>query len=209
VTRPADPMAVPSAAPPPSNLNIANALTVLRVVLVPLVAWPLLAEDGQDAGLRLLAFSAFLVAGITDRVDGELARRRGLITDFGKVADPIADKLLLGTVLVALSSLGEVWWWITVVILGRELGVTLLRFWVIRHGVIPASSGGKLKTVLQLVALGVYLLPLRAWLDGTAESVALGVALTVLLAATAVTLVTGLDYVVRALRLRRSARAAG
>ncbi|SDQ33545.1 CDP-diacylglycerol--glycerol-3-phosphate 3-phosphatidyltransferase [Quadrisphaera sp. DSM 44207] len=202
----ADPLAVPSASPPPRNLNIANVLTVVRVALVPLVAWLLLLDGGADPVLRLLAFAAFVLAGITDRIDGELARRRNLVTDFGKVADPIADKLLLGTVLVGLSWLGEVPWWITVVILGRELGVTALRFWVIRHGVIPASSGGKLKTVLQLVALGMYLLPLRTWFDGAAEAVARGTAFAVLLAAVVVTVVTGADYVVRAVRLRRSAR---
>ena len=204
----ADPLAPPSATPPPSNLNIANVLTVVRVALVPLIAWLLLRDAGQDPVMRLLALGAFVLAGITDRIDGELARRRGLITDFGKVADPIADKLLLGTVLVALSWLGEVPWWITVVILGRELGVTALRFWVIRLGVIPASSGGKLKTVLQLVALGMYLLPLDAWFDGAAQSVVQGIAFATLLAAVVVTVVTGVDYLVRALALRRSARAA-
>jgi CDP-diacylglycerol--glycerol-3-phosphate 3-phosphatidyltransferase len=129
------------------------------------------------------------------------------VTDFGKVADPIADKLLLGTVLVVLSVLHEVPWWITVVILVRELGITLLRFWVIRYGVIAASPGGKLKTTLQIVALGLYLLPLQDWFSGTAGSVLHGTALAVLLAATAVTVVTGVDYVVRAVRLRRSGRA--
>ena len=197
----------PPAAPPPGNLNVANVLTVVRVLLVPLVAWLLVAEDGKQPLWRLLALAAFAVASITDHIDGELARRRNLITDFGKIADPIADKLLLGTVLVLLSWLGEVPWWITAVILVREVGVTLLRFWVIRYGVIAASPGGKLKTTLQIAALCVFLLPLDAWFDGTAYTWIHGSALALLLAATAVTVVTGADYVLRALRLRRDGRA--
>ena len=206
MSRAAQPVAAP-AAPPPGNLNVANALTVVRVLLVPLVAWLLLLEDGEDPLWRLLALAAFAVASITDHIDGELARRRNLITDFGKIADPIADKLLLGTVLVLLSSLGEVPWWITVVILVREVGITALRFWVIRYGVIAASPGGKLKTTLQIAALSIFLLPLDAWFDGAAYAWAHGFALAVLLAATVVTVVTGVDYVVRAVRLRRSGRA--
>jgi len=195
------------AAPPPGNLNVANVLTVVRVLLVPLVAWLLVLEDGEEPLWRLLALAVFAVASITDHIDGELARRRNLITDFGKIADPIADKLLLGTVLVLLSWLGEVPWWITTVILVREVGVTLLRFWVIRYGVIAASPGGKLKTTLQIAALCVFLLPLDAWFDGAAYAWVHGSALALLLAATAVTVVTGVDYVVRALRLRRDGRA--
>ena len=207
--RPAvDPMAVPAAAPPPGNLNIANVLTGVRVLLVPVVAWFMVRHGGDDATTRLLATAAFLLAAVTDRIDGELARRRNLITDFGKIADPIADKLLLGTVLIILSVQDRVPWWITVVILGRELGITLLRFWVIRYGVIAASPGGKLKTVLQIVSVGLYLLPLSSWVHGTAWSWVHGVELTVLLAAAAVTLLTGVDYVVRAVRLRRGVRAA-
>ena len=188
-----------------SNWNIANALTVFRIVLVPLVAWLLLARDGDDAWLRLGAFGVFVLASITDKVDGDLARSRGLITDFGKIADPIADKLLLGAVFVGLSLLGEVWWWVTVVILVREVGITLLRFVVIRYGVIAASPGGKLKTVLQMAAAGLYLLPWAQWLAGAPAVLAVvqGVLLVVLLAAATVTVVTGVDYLVRAWRLVR------
>ncbi len=186
-----------------SNWNIANALTVFRVLLVPLVAWLLLAHGGEDPWFRLGAFAAFAVASITDKIDGDLARSRNLITDFGKIADPIADKLLLGAVFVGLSVLGEVWWWVTVVILVREVGITLLRFVVIRYGVIAASPGGKLKTVLQMAAAGLYLLPWASWLSGTALDVVDGFLLVLLLAAAAVTLVTGVDYLVRAWRLVR------
>jgi CDP-diacylglycerol--glycerol-3-phosphate 3-phosphatidyltransferase len=185
---------------PVSAWNIANALTVLRLVLVPVFLALLFHGDGDDAAWRVAAWFAFAVASITDRVDGQLARSRGLVTDFGKIADPIADKALIGAALVGLSLLGELAWWITVVILVREIGVTLLRFWVIRHGVLPASRGGKLKTLLQSVAIGLLVLPLSGLLHG--------IAMGVMYVAVAVTVVTGVDYVARALRLRRtSARA--
>ena len=142
---------------------------------------------------RIVAFFVFGIASITDMLDGHLARRSGLITDFGKIADPIADKALTGSALITLSALGELAWWVTVVILVREVGVTVLRFWVIRHGVIAASRGGKIKTVLQIVAIGLYILPVG--LDG-AKAAVMGAALVV-------TVVTGIDYVARAMRLRR------
>ncbi|KWW99741.1 CDP-diacylglycerol--glycerol-3-phosphate 3-phosphatidyltransferase [Carbonactinospora thermoautotrophica] len=179
-----------------SAWNIANALTVLRLLLVPVFAALLLRENGQDVLSRVWAFVIFLVASLTDRIDGELARRRGLVTDFGKIVDPIADKALIGTALVGLSLLDELPWWVTVLVLARELGITLLRLFVIRHGVIPASRGGKLKTLLQTVAIALYVLPLRGWLFLVAE--------TVMAVAVVVTFLTGLDYVFRALRLRRT-----
>ena len=184
-----------------SAWNVANALTVLRLVLVPVFLVLLFHDDGHDDVWRVLAFVVFAVASVTDRVDGEIARRRGIVTDFGKIADPIADKALIGAALVGLSLLGELAWWVTVVVLVREIGVTLLRFWVIRHGVMPASRGGKVKTLVQAVAIGLLVLPLDGWLHD--------VALVVMYVAVAVTVVTGVDYVARALRLRRtSARAA-
>ncbi|NUT97967.1 MAG: CDP-diacylglycerol--glycerol-3-phosphate 3-phosphatidyltransferase [Saccharothrix sp.] len=175
-------------------LNIANVLTMSRLVLVPVFLYLLFAEDGHSYWWRLSAFGVFVVASVTDHVDGNLARKHGLITDFGKIADPIADKALTGAALVGLSLLGELPWWITVVIAVRELGVTLLRFWVIRHGVIPASRGGKAKTLVQIVAIGLYLLPLPANLEP--------IAVVTMYAAVVLTVVTGVDYVVRAVRLR-------
>jgi CDP-diacylglycerol---glycerol-3-phosphate 3-phosphatidyltransferase len=175
----------------PGIVNVANALTVARLVLVPVFVWFLLAGGTAD---RTIAFVAFAVASVTDLLDGELARRRGLITDFGKIADPIADKALTGSALITLSSLGELPWWVTVVIVGRELAVTGLRFWVIRKGVIAASRGGKIKTLLQIVAISLYVLPIHVTL---VREVFMG-------AAVAVTLVTGGDYVARAVRLRRA-----
>lgn len=189
------------AAPP--VVNVANALTVLRIVLVPLFAWLLFRGDGTDVGSRLLATGAFTVAILTDRFDGDLARKHNLVTDFGKIADPIADKALTGTAFVGLSLLGELWWWVTLLVLVREWGVTLLRFWVIRYGVMPASRGGKLKTVLQAVALGLYLLP---WRDHWYGDLLHWTAVLVMTAAVVVTVVTGFDYVRRGVRLRAAAK---
>ncbi|MGI8721756.1 MAG: CDP-diacylglycerol--glycerol-3-phosphate 3-phosphatidyltransferase [Geodermatophilaceae bacterium] len=189
-----------SAPDPVRILNLANGLTILRLALVPVFAVLLLSDDGSDATMRLVATLVFAGAVITDRFDGVIARQRNLITEFGKVADPIADKALIGTALVALSLLDLLPWWVTTLILFREVAVTVLRFWVIRHGVIAASRGGKLKTVVQAAAIGLYILPLSGAL-GTVRWWVMAVALVL-------TMVTGIDYVIRALRLRRtSARA--
>lgn len=191
---------VPDPAATPSQtvrvVNIANGLTMLRMALVPVFAVTLLYAEGTDTRNRLLAAAIFTVAVVTDRFDGEIARKRGLITDFGKLADPIADKALTGTALIGLSILAELPWWLTGVILAREIGVTLLRFWVIRHGVIPASRGGKLKTFTQAVAIGLYVLPLSG-LFGTVRWWVMAVAFVL-------TVVTGVDYVARAITLRRT-----
>jgi len=186
--------------PAPSNWNLANALTALRLVLVPVFGWLLLADDGTSDMRRVLACAVFLLAAVTDRFDGDIARRRGLVTDFGKLADPIADKALTGTAFVGLSILGELPWWVTVVVLIREGGITLLRFWVLRHGVIAASHGGKLKTVLQTVALALFVAPLSGPL--------FWVAVAVMCVAVVATVVTGVDYVVRALTMRRASEPA-
>ena len=188
--QPAPPAPSRPALPGPGLVNVANALTVLRLALVPVFVACLLAGG---TGWRVAAFVVFGVASVTDLLDGRLARSRGLITDFGKIADPIADKALTGAALVTLSALGELAWWVTVVILAREISVTLLRFWVIRRGVIAASRGGKLKTLLQVVAIALYVLP------GPPAVVRE----VVMAAAVAVTVVTGIDYGVRAVRLHR------
>ena len=181
------------AVPPPGLINIANALTVLRLGLVPLFV--VLLVSGGDV-LRVAACVTFGLASATDFLDGELARRRSLITDFGKIADPIADKALTGSALVVLSSLGELPWWVTGVILFRELAITGLRFWVISRGVIAASRGGKVKTLLQVIAIALYILPGPF---GIVREVVMAAALIV-------TVVTGADYVARAMRLRRAVR---
>ncbi|MGB3771798.1 MAG: CDP-diacylglycerol--glycerol-3-phosphate 3-phosphatidyltransferase [Rhodococcus sp. (in: high G+C Gram-positive bacteria)] len=175
-------------------LNIANVLTVLRIALVPVFLWALFQENGDDPRWRSVAFGLFVVAAITDRIDGQLARKHGLVTEFGKMADPIADKALIGAALVGLSMLGDLPWWITIVIAVREIGITLLRFAVLRHGVIPAGRGGKLKTLVQSVAIGIYVLPLP---DAVVPA-----AMIVMIVAVVLTVVTGLDYLVQALRPR-------
>jgi CDP-diacylglycerol--glycerol-3-phosphate 3-phosphatidyltransferase len=180
--------------------NIANGLTITRLALVPFFAAALFEHGGHSSGWRVLAFIIFTVASLTDMVDGDIARKRGLVTEFGKLADPIADKALTGTALVGLSMLGDLAWWVTVLILAREIGVTLLRFWVIRLGVIPASRGGKAKTMAQAWAIGLLVLPL----NGAAHATATGLMYVALV----LTLVTGLDYVSRAFTLRRSASSA-
>lgn len=179
-------------APQVSPWNVPNALTVLRILMVPVFGWLLLAHGGEQEAWRWWATAVFVVATATDWVDGFLARRDGLITDFGKLMDPIADKALMGTALIGLSVLGLLPWWITVVIMVREVGITLMRFVVIRRGVIPASRGGKLKTVLQALGLTLMVAPLGGLLG------ALG--LWIMYAALVVTVVTGIDYVLQALR---------
>lgn len=188
-----------------STWNRANAITILRLALVPVFVWiavPALADS--DEARLLLATAVFLLAAFTDLVDGELARRHNLITAFGKIADPIADKALTGAALLALSTADRLAWWVTIVIVVREVVVTLLRFWVIQHGVIPASRGGKLKTMLQIIAIASYFMPANLW-PGELDDVAPA---TFMAAAVVVTVLTGLDYAVRAVRLRRTALAA-
>jgi CDP-diacylglycerol---glycerol-3-phosphate 3-phosphatidyltransferase len=181
---------------PPSVWNIANALTILRIALVPVFGWFLLYDDGQRTSYRLLAAAVFVVATATDRMDGDIARSRGLVTDFGKVSDPIADKALMGMALVGLSIIDLLPWWITVVVLVREVGVTALRFLVIRHGVMPASRGGKVKTALQAVAILLFILPL--------SSLWHSIAVVVMALAVVVTVATGVDYVLQAQTLRNT-----
>jgi CDP-diacylglycerol--glycerol-3-phosphate 3-phosphatidyltransferase len=179
-----------------SAWNIANALTILRIALVPVFGWFLLYGGGQLTSYRLLAAAVFVVATATDRMDGDIARARGLVTDFGKVSDPIADKALMGMAFVGLSIIDLLPWWVTVLVLVREVGITALRFLVIRHGVMPASRGGKVKTALQAVAILLYVLPLSdAWHT---------IAVVVMTLAVIVTVATGADYVVRAHTLRNT-----
>ena len=143
-----------------SNFNIANVLTVLRIAMVPLFGWALLHDGGDSTTWRWVAFALFAVAMITDKIDGDLARKHNLITDFGKIADPIAGKAITGMALIGLSIVGDVWWWVTVVVLLREWGVTLLRLSVLKQVVIPAARSGKIKTVLQAFALAGLTWPL-------------------------------------------------
>lgn len=182
--------------PRASVANVANLLTGVRLVLVPVFVAVLFVGDGHDTFWRTIAFVIFAVAVITDHFDGALARAYGMVTEFGKLADPIADKLLIGAALIGLSMLGDLPWWITIVIMVREIGVTVLRFAVLRHGVIPASRGGKLKTLVQAVAIGLLILPLSGtWLT---------VAMAIMWLAVLLTVLTGIDYVVSAVRDSRA-----
>lgn len=184
----------------PSVWNPANVVTMLRIAVVPVFAVVLLADGGHTVRGRLLAVGLFVLAAASDRLDGWLARRSGQVTDLGKLLDPIADKLLIGSALVLLSWLGDLWWAVTVLVLVRELGITVMRFFLLRYVVLPASRGGKLKTVLQAVAISLYLLPLSHL------PAAVGVLATVaMVLAVVVTVLTGLDYVRDAVRIRRAA----
>ena len=186
----------------PSNWNLPNLITVVRILLAPLFIWMLLADAGQDGALRWAAAVLFILAIATDGIDGAIARRHNLVTDLGKLLDPIADKVLTGGALVALSILGELWWWVTIVILVRELGITAFRFVMLRDRVIPASRGGKLKTIMQSVAISLFLVPLWLvvgdwihWVNYAAMAVAL-----------VLTVSTGIDYLVAARRVSRQSR---
>ena len=197
-------------APPPDHAGdpvgvsgwrtLPNLLTLVRLLLVPVLGVLLFAQDGTDPVLRWWATAVFVLAAITDLLDGEIARRSGKVSTVGKVADPIADKAIIAVALIGLSVLGDLAWWVTIVILARELAVTALRFWVIRHGVIPASRGGKAKTVAQIIAIALYLAPLP---DAIEPLRVLAMAIAVVL-----TIVTGVDYAVRAWRLRQRGRMA-
>jgi CDP-diacylglycerol--glycerol-3-phosphate 3-phosphatidyltransferase len=195
VSSPPDP-AVGAARRPAPVLNVANGLTALRLVLVPVFFALTVASGLVEPALRMSATVVFVVASLTDFVDGWIARTWDLVTSFGKVADPIADKALTGTALLLLSWYRHLPWWVTLLILVRELGVTLLRFSVLRRGVLAASRGGKVKTALQILAISWYLWPFPARLSGIGAAVmAVAVVFTVL---------TGADYVIRAIRLRRA-----
>ncbi|TGD11271.1 CDP-diacylglycerol--glycerol-3-phosphate 3-phosphatidyltransferase [Brevibacterium sp. S111] len=195
----------------PSPWNIPNALTVLRILMVPVFLVLLLAQGGDDVTTRWWALVVFLLAMLTDKIDGDLARRYNLVTNFGKIADPIADKSLMAAALIGLAIIVELPWWVPVIILVRELGITVLRFFMIRIAVMPASRGGKIKTVLQTVAIGLFLLifPLAHLVPPVVYVVLLVFAWVVMTGAIVVTLVTGIDYCVQAAKLYKEAKAGG
>ena len=154
--------------PQGSNWNVPNALTALRIAMVPVFGWALLHDGGDSQGWRWIAYGLFAVAMITDKIDGDIARKHNLITNFGKIADPIADKTITGMALIGLSIVGDVWWWVTIIVLLREWSVTLLRLSVLKDVVIAATQSGKVKTTLQALALGGLTLPGRQ-LDGALD----------------------------------------
>ena len=199
----------PSAEPSPRN--VPNALTVLRILMVPLFLVLLLADGGNDVTLRWWALIVFLLAMFTDFVDGYLARRNNLITNFGKIADPIADKSLMAAALIGLAIIVELPWWVPVIILVREFGITVLRFFMIRIAVMPASRGGKIKTVLQTAAIALFLLifPLSDVVAPVVYTILLVIAWIIMTAAIVVTIVTGVDYCVQAAKLYKDAKTGG
>lgn len=186
------------AATKPSNWNVPNALTTLRIILVPFFGWALLYDGGDSVLWRTVAFGIFFVGMVTDKVDGDIARKHNLITDFGKIADPIADKAITGMAFIGLAIIMDTWWmWtIAIVVLVREWAVTLLRLSVLKAVVIAAAQSGKWKTVAQAFALGLLSLPLLevdGWLDVPGE-ITYGVALVFLAAAFVLTLWSGYEF---------------
>jgi CDP-diacylglycerol---glycerol-3-phosphate 3-phosphatidyltransferase len=182
--------------------NLPNMLTLLRIVMIPFFWYLLMYDDGDNAATRVAATLVFVVAAITDWLDGWLARKQGLVTTFGKIADPLADKALTGVALIGLSVLGELWWWVTILIIVREVGVTVIRFVVLKHGVIPASRGGKAKTLFQMVAITMFLLPIDADM-----AVLMWTRNAVMATAVILTTLTGVDYVNKAYRTRSDSKA--
>jgi CDP-diacylglycerol---glycerol-3-phosphate 3-phosphatidyltransferase len=181
---------------PVNNWNLPNVLTSLRIVMVPFFGWALLHDGGDSILWRCVAFALFVGAMITDKIDGDIARARNIETNFGKIADPIADKAITGMAFIGLSIVGDIWWWVTIVVLVREWAVTLLRLSILRHVVVAAAQSGKIKTVLQAVALATLCLPLRQ-LDGPLGDVALVLfylAQVLLAGAVAMTLWSGYEF---------------
>lgn len=190
----------------PSNWNAPNAITAARIVATPFFVWMLLADDGQMGALRWVAAAFFVVAIATDAWDGYLARSRGLVTDLGKLLDPIADKFLTGGALVGLSILGELPWWVTIVVLVREIGVTVHRLFEARTVVVAAAWMGKLKTVAQSVAIALALFPFATLLAGTGFSDwVIWLNIITMSIAVGLTVASGIDYVINFLRMRRGA----
>lgn len=171
---------------------LANLVTLSRILLVPFVIWVVFAEPDRSSGWRWLAVLLFVLSAATDGIDGAIARKRGQVTNLGKILDPIADKFLIGGVLVSLSILGEVSWWVTGVILVREIGITLYRFAVIKTRVIAASGGGKLKTIMQSILVGFLLSP-TGWIPFGIQP---GLELALTVVALALTLYSGIAYLV-------------
>ena len=168
------------------DLNLPNALTIFRILALPFCAYALFKNGGGDDSWRIIAFTLFFIVGLSDILDGKIARSRNQITEFGKLLDPIADKAMLATASIGASILGMLSWWVTAIFLIREVAVTILRFAVIKNGVIPASKGAKLKTFFQSFGVGFYILPLPSYLNIPRD---LFMAVAIYL-----TITTGVDY---------------
>ena len=187
--------------------QLPNAITIARILCAPVFLWMLLADGGADGGLRWAAGVLFIVAIATDGVDGYIARRYNIVSDLGKLLDPIADKALTGVAFVGLSILGELPWWVTIVVLVREIGITVYRFIVVSDHVLAAAWMGKLKTVFQAVALSIALLPLTSLSDAEAWQTGVWWASVVTMTiAVVLTIASGIDYVITEVRAARKAR---
>jgi CDP-diacylglycerol--glycerol-3-phosphate 3-phosphatidyltransferase len=198
--------------PATSNWNVPNALTALRILMVPFYGWALLTQDGESNGWRWVAYLIFVVAMITDKIDGDLARKHNLITNFGKIADPIADKALTGMAFIGLTiigALGPFGWWITAVVLIREWGVTFARLSIARHVVLAANKSGKLKTFTQVLALGGLTAPfhqLHGFWDTPGDIVWVA-SIAMLVVAVVLTITSGYEFARDAVKQSRAARA--
>jgi CDP-diacylglycerol--glycerol-3-phosphate 3-phosphatidyltransferase len=142
-----------------------NTLTLTRILLIPTGVYTLFYKGGDNSTFQLISYAIFFTLGMTDIVDGRWARHSNRITPLGTFLDPVADKALIGAAMISLSILDRFPWWITILILTREIGITLFRLLVIKNGVIPASKGGKIKTLTQNFGVGFFILPLPTWLD--------------------------------------------
>lgn len=169
-----------------------NSLTIARLVLIPFGAVALFTNGGDDYNWQVISWWIFFILGMTDVVDGKLARSRQQITELGKFLDPVADKAMVGTAMVCLSILGRMPWWITIVILAREIGITFFRLAIVKRGVIPANKGGKIKALFQSFGTGFYVLPLDPSLYWFRDGF--------MYIAIALTIVTGVYYVRSAFR---------
>ena len=142
-----------------------NTLTLTRILLIPTGVYTLFYDGGDNSTFQLISYAIFFTLGMTDIVDGRWARHSNRITPLGTFLDPVADKALIGAAMISLSILDRFPWWITILILAREIGITLFRLLVIKNGIIPASKGGKIKTLTQNFGVGFFILPLPTWLD--------------------------------------------
>ena len=192
----------------PTNWNVPNALTTLRILIVPFFGYALLHEHGSSAGWRWVAYGLFAVAMVTDKIDGDLARKHNLITDFGKIVDPIADKAVTGMAFIGLSIVGALWWWVTIVVLIREWGVTIARLSIAKRVVLPANRSGKLKTLAQAFALGGFVAPLK-FLPGdwhTPGRLAWWVFAALMATAVVLTVTSGIEFARQAYAERHTGR---
>lgn len=189
--------------------QLPNAITIARILCAPVFLWMLLADGGAGGALRWAAAVVFIVAIATDGVDGYIARRYEIVSDLGKLLDPIADKALTGVAFVGLSILGELPWWVTIVVLVREIGITIYRFMVVSDHVLAAAWMGKLKTVAQAAALSIALLPLASLSDAAGwQSTVWWVGVVTMTIAVVLTIASGIDYVVSEVRGARAKRGA-